>query len=168
MPIINKASMQNIFYIQWQTQVQQPQIEFYVDFENVEANEIQNDSDIVDDRAAVYERMNSYNEEDFEATYEAGDEDENGDVGVEAAMESVVVPSAVSQLMDIPSFMRNLNFDAMHASEFPEYVNIGVANLEDGEFRIGMEYSSRKSVVAAIRGYTISRGINYNVYESEP
>ncbi|XP_016165209.1 uncharacterized protein LOC107607822 [Arachis ipaensis] len=31
-----------------------------------------------------------------------------------------------------------------------------------------MEYSSRKSVVAAIKSYTISRGVDYNVYEPEP
>ncbi|RYR73295.1 hypothetical protein Ahy_A02g007649 isoform H [Arachis hypogaea] len=30
-----------------------------------------------------------------------------------------------------------------------------------------MEYSSRKSVVAAIRSYTIARGVDYDVYESE-
>ncbi|RYR36467.1 hypothetical protein Ahy_A09g041432 [Arachis hypogaea] len=88
-----------------------------------EANEIQNDLDIEDDRVAVYEGMNSDNEEDFEATYEAGDEDEDGDVGVETTAEN---------------------------------------------FRIRMEYSSRKSVVATIRSYTIFRGVDYNVYESKP
>ncbi|RYR17872.1 hypothetical protein Ahy_B03g062541 [Arachis hypogaea] len=31
-----------------------------------------------------------------------------------------------------------------------------------------MEYSSRKSVIAAIQSYTISRGVDYVVYESEP
>ncbi|XP_020973198.1 uncharacterized protein LOC110269595 [Arachis ipaensis] len=31
-----------------------------------------------------------------------------------------------------------------------------------------MEYNSRKSVVAAIRSYTISRAVDYDVYESEP
>ncbi|RYR46836.1 hypothetical protein Ahy_A07g032677 [Arachis hypogaea] len=31
-----------------------------------------------------------------------------------------------------------------------------------------MEYSSRKSVVEAIRSYTITRGVAYDVYESEP
>ncbi|XP_025704076.1 uncharacterized protein [Arachis hypogaea] len=70
--------------------------------------------------------------------------------------------------MNMPFFMRELDLDAMHAPEFPEYSNIGVANPEDGEFRIGMEYSSRKSVVAAIRSYTIARGVDYDVYESEP
>ncbi|KAL4275116.1 hypothetical protein AHAS_Ahas20G0075000 [Arachis hypogaea] len=44
--------------------------------------------------------------------------------------------------------MCNLDLDAMNAPKFPEYPNIGVADPEDGEFMIGMEYSSRKSVVA--------------------
>ncbi|RYR33357.1 hypothetical protein Ahy_A10g047942 [Arachis hypogaea] len=96
--------------------------------------------------------MNSDSEEDFEVTYEADDEDEDGDVGVEAAAENVVVPFAVSQPMDVPPFMRNLDIDVMHAPKFLEYANIGVANPEDGEFRIGMEYIGRRS----------------NVYESEP
>ncbi|RYR13863.1 hypothetical protein Ahy_B04g070627 isoform C [Arachis hypogaea] len=163
MPITNEESMQNMFQIHRQTQMRQPQIELYVEFEDIEADEIQNDLDIEDDRAAVYEEMNSECEEDFEATYEAGDEDEDGDVGVEAEVENVVVHPAVSQPMNVPPFMHNLDLDVMNAPEFLEY-----ANIEDGEFRIGIEYCSRKSVVAAIRSYTISRGVDYNVYESEP
>ncbi|RYR35004.1 hypothetical protein Ahy_A10g050089 [Arachis hypogaea] len=155
-PITDEKSMQNMFQIHRQTQMRQPQIELYVEFEDVEADEIENDLNIEDDRAAIYEGMNSDNEEDFEATYEAGDEDEDGDVGVEAEVENVVVHSAVSQPMNIPPFMRNLDLDAMNALEFPKYANIG------------MEYSSRKSVVTAIRSYTISRGVDYNVYESKP
>ncbi|RYR41235.1 hypothetical protein Ahy_A08g037634 [Arachis hypogaea] len=104
--------------------------------------------------------MNSDSEQDFEAIYEAGDEDKDGDVGVEAATENVVVHPSVSQPMIVPPFMRNLDLDAMHASKFLEYVNI--------EFRIGIEYSSRKSVVTAIGSYTISRGVDYNVYKFEP
>ncbi|XP_025685692.1 uncharacterized protein [Arachis hypogaea] len=168
MPITNEASMQNMFQIHRQTQMQHPQIELYIEFETVEAVAVQNDIDIHDDRAAVYERMNSDSEKDFEATYEAGDEDEDSDVGVEAAAENVVVHPSSSQPMDVPPFMRELDLEAMHAPEFPEYANIGVADPEDGEFRIGMEYSSRKSVVAAIRNFTISKGVDYEVYESEP
>ncbi|XP_025612077.1 serine/threonine-protein phosphatase 7 long form homolog [Arachis hypogaea] len=67
--------------------------------------------------------MNNGSEEDFEATYEADDEDEDGDVGRETAVKNVVVPPAVSQPMDVPSFMRNLDLDAMHAPKFSEYVN---------------------------------------------
>ncbi|RYR15840.1 hypothetical protein Ahy_B04g072781 [Arachis hypogaea] len=76
--------------------------------------------------------------------------------------------TAVSQLIDIPPFMRSLDLDAMHAPEFPEYANISVFDHEDEEFRIGMEYSTRKAVVAAIRSYTIFRRVDYNVYESKP
>ncbi|RYR62107.1 hypothetical protein Ahy_A04g019465 [Arachis hypogaea] len=63
--------------------------------------------------------------------------------------------------------MRSLDLDAMHELEFSEYTNIGVFDPEDEEFRIGMEYSTRKSIVVAIRSYTIFRGVDYNVYESK-
>ncbi|RYR22238.1 hypothetical protein Ahy_B03g067516 [Arachis hypogaea] len=157
--IVDEVSMQNMFNIHWQTQVRQPKIELYVEFENVEADEIQNDQTMID--------LND-SEEDFEATYETSDENEDGDVGGEAAVENVVVPPTVSQPMDVSPFMRNLDLDAMHASEFPKYANIGVVDPEEGEFMIGMEYSSRKSAVAVIRSYTISRGVDYNVYETNP
>ncbi|QHO47012.1 Putative mutator sub-class protein [Arachis hypogaea] len=70
--------------------------------------------------------------------------------------------------MDVPPFMRSLDLEAIHAPEFFKYTNIGVADPEVGEFRIEMEYDSRKSVIAAIWSYTISRGVNYVVYESKP
>ncbi|RYR32044.1 hypothetical protein Ahy_B01g057027 [Arachis hypogaea] len=168
MPIIDETSMRNIFQSHRQTQVRQPQIELYVEFKNVEADGIQNDLDTDDDRVAVYEGINSDSKEDFEATYDAGGKDEDNDVGVEAAVENVVVLPVVSQPMDVLPFMRNLDLDVMHVLDFPEYANIGVADLENGEFRIGMKYSARKSVVVAIRSYTICRGVNYNVYEFEP
>ncbi|RYR73286.1 hypothetical protein Ahy_A02g007649 isoform B [Arachis hypogaea] len=122
---------------------------------------------ITDEVTMLYEGMSSDSEEDFEATYEAGDEEQDGDAGVETAADNVVVHPSSSQPMNVPPFMRELDLDTMHAPEFPEYSNIGVADPEDGEFRIGMEYSSRKSVVAAIRSYTIARGVDYDVYESE-
>ncbi|RYR57189.1 hypothetical protein Ahy_A05g022927 isoform A [Arachis hypogaea] len=146
----------------------EPQIELYVEFETVEAERIQNDLEVEDDRAVVYEGMNNDSEENFKATYEAGDKDEDSDVGVETAADNVVVHPSISQPMNVPPFMRELDLDAMHAPEFPEYSNIGVADPEDGEFRIGVEYSSRKLVVSAIRSYTIVRGVDYDVYEFEP
>ncbi|KAL4315881.1 hypothetical protein AHAS_Ahas15G0229400 [Arachis hypogaea] len=61
------------------------------------------------DRTEAYKGMNNDSDEEFEATYEASDEDEDGD---------------------------GRDLDAMHALEFPEYVDIGVADLVDSEFRI--------------------------------
>ncbi|XP_057745464.1 uncharacterized protein LOC130963357 [Arachis stenosperma] len=167
MPITDEVTMHNMFQIHRQTQMRQPQIELYVEFETVEAKGIQDDLEVEDDRAAVYEGMSSDSEEDFEATYEAGDEEQDGDAGVETAADVVVHPS-INQPMNVPPFMRELDLDTMHAPEFLEYSNIGVADPEDGEFQIGIKYSSRKSVVAAIRSYIIARGVDYDVYESEP
>ncbi|KAL4329784.1 hypothetical protein AHAS_Ahas13G0334700 [Arachis hypogaea] len=101
-------------------------------------------------------RNDSDSEEDFEATYEAGDEDEDGDEGGETIVKNVVVSSIVSQLIDIPPFMRRLDLNAMHAPEFSVYANIGVVDPGDEEFRIKMEYSFRKSIVAVIR--SLGRG----------
>ncbi|RYR41253.1 hypothetical protein Ahy_A08g037656 [Arachis hypogaea] len=50
----------------------------------------------------------------------------------------------------------------MHPSDFLEYANIGIVVPKDEEFRIEMKY-----IVATIRSYTISRGVNHTVYESE-
>ncbi|KAL4337766.1 hypothetical protein AHAS_Ahas12G0143000 [Arachis hypogaea] len=101
--------------------------------------------------------MNSDSEEDFKATYEADKEDKDGNVGGEAVAKNVVVSPVVSQSMDVPPFIRSLVIDAMHAPEFPKYASIGGADPEDGEFMIGIEYSSTKLVVATIRSYTIFR-----------
>ncbi|RYR73240.1 hypothetical protein Ahy_A02g007586 [Arachis hypogaea] len=120
------------------------------------------------DRVEVYKGMNSDGKEDFEATYEADKEDENGNVGGEALAENLVVLPVVSQSMDVPPFIRSLVLDAMHAPKFSKYASLGVADPENGEFMIRIEYSSRKSVVTTIRSYTIFRGVDYNVYESEP
>ncbi|RYR64651.1 hypothetical protein Ahy_A03g010717 [Arachis hypogaea] len=128
---------------------------------------LNDDTDVQDDRVEAYLGMNDDSNEEFEATYEAGDEDEDGNGGGEVVAETLVVLAAVSQPMDVSPFMHILDLDVMQAPEFSEYANICVADPEDGEFRIGMEYSSSKSVIAAIRSYTISRGVNYIVYEFE-
>ena len=38
----------------------------------------------------------------------------------------------------------------------------------DGELCIGMQFSDREAVIRAIRRYSISKGVDYKVYESEP
>ncbi|KAL4364974.1 hypothetical protein AHAS_Ahas07G0059700 [Arachis hypogaea] len=118
---------------------------------------IQHDPNVQDDRAKVYEGMNSDSEEEFKTTYEASDEDEDGDVGGEAVAKTVVVLLVVSQPIDVLPFMRSLDLNVRHAPEFLKYTNIGVADPKDKEFMIGVEYSFKKSVITIIRSYTISR-----------
>ncbi|XP_072070206.1 uncharacterized protein [Arachis hypogaea] len=168
MPIVDETSIQRIFYIHQQTQVQHPRIELYVEFVHIAADEVQHDTNMQDDRVKAYLGMNNDSDEEFKATYEAVDEDKDGDKGGEVVAETLVLLAAVSQPMDVPLFLRSLDLDAMHAPKFFEYKNISVDYPEDGEFRIGMEYGSRESVITAIRSYTISRGVDYVVYESEP
>ncbi|RYR22961.1 hypothetical protein Ahy_B03g068244 [Arachis hypogaea] len=66
-----------------------------------------------------------------------------------------------------PSFMRSLDLEAMHAPEFPQYMNPAPPVVADGEFTVGMEFSSREAVIKAIKDYTIRIGVDYWVYESE-
>ncbi|XP_057718058.1 uncharacterized protein LOC130932681 [Arachis stenosperma] len=47
-------------------------------------------------------------------------------------------------------------------------VVVEIPMVADGEFAIEMEFSSREAVMMAVKDYTIRRGIDYRVYESEP
>ncbi|RYR56994.1 hypothetical protein Ahy_A05g022736 [Arachis hypogaea] len=58
--------------------------------------------------------------------------------------------------------MHALNLDAMNAPKLLEYVN------SDGEFVVGMEFSYEETIIAAIKDYTIRRGVDYMVCESKP
>ncbi|RYQ82384.1 hypothetical protein Ahy_B10g100973 [Arachis hypogaea] len=40
--------------------------------------------------------------------------------------------------------------------------------VQDGESAVEIEFSSRESVVMAIKNYTIFSGVDYRVFESEP
>ncbi|XP_072071642.1 uncharacterized protein [Arachis hypogaea] len=40
--------------------------------------------------------------------------------------------------------------------------------MPDGEFSVGMKFSSREAVIKAMKDYTICRGVDYRVHELEP
>ncbi|KAL4344175.1 hypothetical protein AHAS_Ahas11G0152100 [Arachis hypogaea] len=63
--------------------------------------------------------------------------------------------------------MRALDFKAINAVEFPELTNLGVPFVQDGEFAVGIKFNSRETVVMAIRNYTISKGLDYKLFEPE-
>ncbi|XP_072072254.1 uncharacterized protein [Arachis hypogaea] len=64
--------------------------------------------------------------------------------------------------------MRVLDLEDMHIPEFPNYTSAEIPFIADGEFAVGMEFSSREGVIKAIKEYTIRRSVDYRVYESEP
>ncbi|XP_072058200.1 uncharacterized protein [Arachis hypogaea] len=67
-----------------------------------------------------------------------------------------------------PSFMQVLDLEAMYVPKFPNYISAEILFVADGEFAVGMEFSSREAVIKAIKEYTIRRSVDYRVYESEP
>ncbi|RYR55096.1 uncharacterized protein [Arachis hypogaea] len=68
-----------------------------------------------------------------------------------------------------PTFMRLLDLEAMHAPKFSQYMNAGeLPVVADDEFIMGMEFSSREAMIKAMKDYIIRRGVDYQVYESEP
>ncbi|RYQ92691.1 hypothetical protein Ahy_B09g098906 [Arachis hypogaea] len=47
-------------------------------------------------------------------------------------------------------------------------VVVEIPMVADGEFAVGMEFSSRENVIMAMKDYIIRRGVDYRVYELEP
>ncbi|RYR67017.1 hypothetical protein Ahy_A03g013234 isoform A [Arachis hypogaea] len=117
-----------------------------------------------------WEEDNNDSEEEFEANYEVDDENNDGDKVVNPMMQNEIDALVNQHSFGIPSFMQTLDLAGMHVPKFLEYVNMGEGKVaaEDGDFSVGMEFGSRESVISAIKSYTISRGVDYIVYESKP
>nr|XP_029148359.1 uncharacterized protein LOC114925231 [Arachis hypogaea] len=158
--VTDEASMQEMFSMYFETRGQISVIELYVEFEQSEA-----------DRNIEGEEYDSDSEEEFESNYETvapeGEEDQ-GDGVVAPNVGDVANALANEDPFEEPSFMRVLDLEAMHAPEFPEYMSAEIPMVADGEFAIGMEFSSREAVMMTMKDYTIRRGVDYRVYESEP
>ncbi|RYR57276.1 hypothetical protein Ahy_A05g022999 [Arachis hypogaea] len=158
--VTDEASMQEMFSMYIENRSQLAFIELYVEFEQSEA-----------DRNILREDYNSNSEEEFESNYEVvgpdGDEDQ-GDGPMAPDVSDVANALANEVPFEEPSFMRVLDLEAMHVPEFPDYTSAEIPFVADGEFAVGMEFSSREAVIKAIKEYTIRRSVDYRVYESEP
>ncbi|XP_020969684.1 uncharacterized protein LOC110268126 [Arachis ipaensis] len=152
--------MQEMFSMYIENRSQISFIELYVEFEQSEA-----------DRNILQEDYNSDSEEEFESNYEFAVPDGDEDQGERTMCPDVTeVANALANEVPFeePSFMRVLDLEAMHVPEFPEYMTAEIPMVADGEFVVGMEFSSREAVIKAVKEYTIRRSVDYRVYESEP
>ena len=77
------------------------------------------------------------------------------------------IQAVIQHSEDPPSFIRTLDLEAMHALEFPEYANMASDYTVGGELFVRMQFSDREAVVRAIKNYSISKSVDYNVCESE-
>ncbi|RYQ93028.1 hypothetical protein Ahy_B09g099286 [Arachis hypogaea] len=158
--VTDEASMQEMFSMYIENRAQISFIELYVEFEQSEA-----------DRNIVREDYNSDSEEEFESNYEFVGPDGDEDQGEKNTAPDVTeVANALTNEVPFekPSFMRVLDLEAMHVPKFPEYMTTEIPIVADGEFAVGMEFSSREAVIKAIKDYTIRRSVDYRVYESKP
>ncbi|RYR61447.1 hypothetical protein Ahy_A04g018628 [Arachis hypogaea] len=159
--VTDEANMHEIFSMYIENCHRMSCIELYIEFEQSKA-----------DRNIELEDYDSDSKEEFESHYEIvglGEEEDEADGTVNANVAEVANVLANQQPFQEPSFMRSLDLEAMYASEFPQYMNAAeLPIVMDGEFTVGMEFSSREAVIKATKDYTIRRGVDYRVYESEP
>ncbi|RYR72738.1 hypothetical protein Ahy_A02g006951 [Arachis hypogaea] len=123
------------------------------------------------DEASIQEMFSIDSEEEFESNYEVVSPDGNEDQGDGTVAPNVTgVANALANEVPFeePSFMRVMDLEAMHASEFSDYMSGEVSIVADDEFAVGMKFSSRKVVIKAMKEHTLRRSVDYRVYESEP
>ncbi|RYR14936.1 hypothetical protein Ahy_B04g071660 [Arachis hypogaea] len=159
--------MQQMLCIYQQTRFRVPMIELYVEFEQQPELGAVGEEVNVDELGDIdWEEDNNDSEEEFEDNYEVDSENDDGDLAGDPAVQNEANVIVRQHPFGVPSFMRTLDLEVMHAPEFSEYANTGEGNAaaEDGEFRVGMEFSSRESVISAIKSYTISRGVDYTTF----
>nr|XP_025607756.1 uncharacterized protein LOC112701177 [Arachis hypogaea] len=146
--VTDEASLQDMFFMYFENRSHLSFIDLYVEFEQSEA-----------DRNILREDYDSDSEEEFESNYEVvgpdGDEVQ-GDEAMAPDVSDVATALANDIPFEEPSFMRVLDLEAMNVPEFPDYINAEIFFVADGEFAVGMEFSSRETVIKAIK-YMISR-----------
>ncbi|RYR75621.1 hypothetical protein Ahy_A01g000184 [Arachis hypogaea] len=153
--VTDDASMQEMFSMYIESRA----LELYIEFEQLKA-----------DQNIEREDYNSDSEEELERNYEVigpdGNEDQGDDTMAPNATD-VVNALANEHPFEEPSFMRVLDLEAMYAPEFLECMNAEISIVTDGEFVVGMKFSFREAVIMAMKDYTIRRGVDYRMYESE-
>ncbi|RYR23433.1 hypothetical protein Ahy_B03g068659 isoform A [Arachis hypogaea] len=162
--VTDEASMHEMFLMYIENRHRMSCIELYIELEQSEA-----------DRNIELEDYNSDSEEEFESNYEIVDLGENEDEADGTMNANVVeVANALANLHSFhePSFMRSFGFGGYACTGiFPIYeCSVIVSELPavvDGEFTVGMEFSSREAIIKAMKDYTIRRGVDYRVYKSE-
>ncbi|RYQ79159.1 hypothetical protein Ahy_Scaffold6g107856 [Arachis hypogaea] len=147
MPITDDASMQQMLCIYQQTRFHVPMIELYVEFKQ------QSRLDAVGEE--IGKKIIMTVKRSSKPIMKVDDENDDGDLAGNLAVRNQA--DAIC-LFYLPC----LNDGGAHV------VGEGNAAVEDGGFSIGMKFGLRESVIFAIKSYTISREVDYTVYEFEP
>ncbi|QHN82166.1 uncharacterized protein DS421_20g693350 [Arachis hypogaea] len=102
-------------------------IELYVKFEQQLGLDAVGEEVNIDEFGDInWEEDNNDSEEEFEANYKVDDENDDGDLAGNLAVQNEAEVILSQHPFGVPSFMQTLDLEAMHAPEFPEYANIGM------------------------------------------
>ncbi|RYQ96213.1 hypothetical protein Ahy_B08g091859 [Arachis hypogaea] len=114
-----------------QTRFHVSMIELYVEFEQQSwLGAVGEEVNVDELRDINWEEDNNDSEEEFEANYEVDDENDDGDLAGNPAVQNETDVIVSQHLFSVPSFMRILDLEAMHAPEFPKYANMGYSRTE--------------------------------------
>ncbi|RYR28683.1 hypothetical protein Ahy_B01g052831 [Arachis hypogaea] len=169
MSITNNTSMQHMLCIYQQTHFHVSMIELYVEFKQRTGMDAVGEDINVDELGDIdWDEDKNDSEEEFEANYEVDDENNDGDLTSDLAVQNEADAIVSQHPFGMPSSMRTLDLKAMHAQNFLSIGSfvIGEGNVaaKDGKFSVGMEFGSKESVISAIKSYTISRGVDYTTF----
>ncbi|MED6122779.1 hypothetical protein PIB30_043070 [Stylosanthes scabra] len=142
MVVVDEVSMQQMFPCYHRNRFHVSSIELYVEFEQLAADVVDDVSYVNVERHTLLEELYSVSEDDFEANYEAPEKEEECNKGVDVVVQNASNPVARQHPFGVPSYMRQLNLEALDAHEFSEYANIAIAALDDSEFIIRLEWNT--------------------------
>ncbi|XP_057719389.1 uncharacterized protein LOC130933793 [Arachis stenosperma] len=189
--VTDEASMQDMFSVYMETRSHISFIELYIEFEQSETNrniEMENyNSDSEEEFESNYECLDPGGDGDLaEDTMQANVADvANALVNQHPFVEPTFMRSLDLEAMHTPEFPEYMNADlSVSMTNRLGSGQIGPVQTKpdrlkpnrtaeltvvaDGEFMVGMEFNSREAVIKTMKDYTIRRGVDYRVYESEP
>ena len=139
-PISDDGDLQQMFRIHQQHQIQIPTVELYVNFKEAavdlynqaddEEEEEEAEPGTIPEREIEWEQnIGESDDEDFEGQYGSGDDSADDEIDEDANDGQLHISNRIvasQHPFGEPSFMRALDLEAMHAPEFPEYVNLSL------------------------------------------
>ncbi|RYR55069.1 hypothetical protein Ahy_A06g030320 [Arachis hypogaea] len=147
-------------FVQFQTNDSEEEFESNYEFVGPDGDEDQGDKTMTPDVTEVANAL--ANEVPFEEpSFICPDQNGDRTVQVTGSLVQLLVNIDLPLLSVLKYLCINLIFPMV-------VVPTEIPIVADGEFAVGMEFSSREAVIKAIKEYIIRRSVDYRVYESEP
>ncbi|QHO20707.1 uncharacterized protein DS421_11g340310 [Arachis hypogaea] len=142
MNVTDETTMLEMLMFYRRSQAQVPTLELYVEFEQLAISDKADESLLNEGYDTDWEVNSSDNEEEFLTDNNMLGGNNEGNEANDTEVHVSINTTVSQHSFDVPSFMCALDFNAMHALEFPEFAKPSIPFLQDSEFAVGMEFSS--------------------------